>query len=330
MMGGTIGLSSQPGKGSCFWLHLPLEMVKEASAVPAVQKLPASMQGKSVLVVDDNLKARRNYSSMLENLGLRVDSLASGEAAIAEIQTRDIALLLLDWKMPTPDGVQTTHRIRQLAQGKSLPILLMAGSGCDEQLEKLPDLCIQACLTKPLKPDALYQAVQTALQGSAGSNDELSISDDAPLPAELAGSRILLVEDNLLNQNLASELLVSLGAHVEVAQNGWEAVEAVQQRDYDAVLMDVQMPDLDGYEATRKIRQDLGSARLPVIGLTANAQESDRALAMAAGMDDFLTKPIDLQELVYTLTRVIAGSAEAAPHDRVVDLKTGKALSRRE
>lgn len=323
MMGGTIGLFSEPGKGSRFWIHLPLSVTEEQHS-SGQYVLPQELCGRRVLIVDDNATARRVYASQLEQMGLLVEIAENGIEALACVETADIALVLMDADMPRPDGVEAARHIRELPQGSVLPMLMMVPYGREERIAQMPDLQVQASLVKPIKPANLFAAVHEALRGWAGDSFA-SLPDRSSLPDAniLDGRNLLLAEDNPLNQDLACELLSSLGMRVQVAQNGWEAVEAVRRCDYDAVLMDVEMPVMDGYQATHQIRNELNKADQVIIGMSANTAARDRALGLEAGMNAYITKPIDLEELVYVLQIHIGRDAEALPQNDVEEFLDG-------
>ena len=296
LMGSRIEVESVPGRGSTFRFELTLPLAEAAD--PA-----AACEPQRVLVVDDNPTARTVLAQMIESLGWSVDLASGGEEAIEMFDSRLAAgtpygVVFIDWQMPGMDGWQTGQRLRQMA-GSDAPMLLMVTAHDREKLaERSPadQALLNGFLVKPVTASMLRDAVIEA-RGDAGSR---SLSSGA---LRLAGLHLLVVEDNLNNQQVAQELLEDEGARVTLAGDGQQGVAAVAAADpqFDAVLMDVQMPVMDGYTAATQIRQRLGLLDLPIIAMTANAMSSDRDACLAAGMNDHVGKPFDLDQLVTLL-----------------------------
>nr|WP_315218610.1 PAS domain S-box protein [uncultured Duganella sp.] len=294
MMGGQLQAESHPGNGSTFRFTIVCQRDSAHHPVGALQE----MTGLRCLIVDDHDGARSTCATMLHSMGWQVLQAASGRAALELATLACYDVILLDWRMPDLDGRQTAERLRGLDLTPT-PILiaLTAGNGSEEcaaLLEAQPAL-FDGAISKPLTGSAIYDVVAELRLGPT--------TDSAAMPrceGRLAGLRLLLVEDNAMNLQVARELLCSEGATVMVANDGHTAVTmATGMGDaYDAVLMDVQMPGMDGYSATRAIRQRADLANLPIIAITANAMVSDRADALAAGMNDHVGKPFQLAELV--------------------------------
>ena len=305
LMGGRIELQSAPGIGSTFSFELDLPVVDAHADAGTERPLQA-------LIVDDNAAARAALAALATSLGWVADVAAGGRDAIELMRARiargmPYQAVFIDWQMPDLDGWQTTARLREIAAADAPPLLLMVTAHGREKLAERPaeeQALLDGFLVKPVTATMLRNAV---LQAGSGRH---ALTRPARRP-RLAGTRLLVVEDNPNNQQVAKELLEDEGAHVSLAVDGAEGVAAVAAADppFDAVLMDVQMPVMDGYTATARIRQGLGLADLPIIAMTANAMPSDRAACRAAGMNDFVGKPFDLDNLVLTLRRHLGGSA---------------------
>ncbi len=314
LMGGQIGVDSVPGQGSTFWFtaHLGLDVQQ-----PARQRSAPAPGGLRVLLVDDNDQVREVLSELITSLDFKSATAASGTEALAEIERADAAgqpfdVVLLDWKMPGMDGIALAREI-QLRTLRQAPLLLMVTAyDRDEAMPQAREAGISEVLTKPISASTLFDALMRQTGGearpvSAESPDALRES------AELAGARALLVEDNELNQEVATEFLRALGLVVDLASNGAVALEKVQQQAYDVVLMDMQMPVMDGLSATRAIRQLPGLQQLPILAMTANAMAEDRERCLEAGMNDHVAKPINVQELVDKLQRWVRPDPSRKP-----------------
>jgi len=288
-----------------------------------------------VLVVDDNDCAREQLVGMARALSLQADAAADGAAALAIITAADgvdqpFDLVLLDWKMPGMDGVEVARRLALTALHHRPPsVLMITAFSRDEARRRATEAgaTVATLLAKPVTPSTLLDAcLDTLLPGRAGPvNVESQEAVLARHRQTLAGARLLLVEDNPVNQELACELLRRADIEVAVADNGLRALEMLEQQSFDGILMDCQMPELDGYEATRRLRQDARWIRLPVIAMTANAMIGDRETALAAGMNDHVAKPIKLGQLFGTLARWIRPSGVAGSAAPLFDEATLRA-----
>ena len=319
MMGGRIGVDSTPGQGSTFWFTLALP---RGEAMPRPRIDPSALAGLRVLVVDDAASWRDILHGYLSAMGIEVALAASGEQAIALVReaavTRPFSVLIVDWRMPGLDGVATVRRINELVGRERMPEFIMISS---YDLEGVRGEAVAAgvsgFLFKPVSPSRLLNAILDCLAARRSAEGASPAGDDAAaegtvipaprpeLPATLRGKRLLLVEDNPINQFVALELLSSLGFEVAVAEDGREAVDRFAGDHFDAVLMDVQMPVMDGLEATRHIRASPGGAEVPIVAMTAGAMSDDAERCRVAGMSAFLTKPIDQQQLVQTLATLL-------------------------
>ncbi len=318
LMGGQIGVASVPGQGSTFWFtaRFGLDTVQPVrphrTPVSAVLKL---------LLVDDNELALEILSELVASLGFTSTAVASGSAALAEIERADAAgqpfdVVLLDWRMPGMDGIALAREIRRREFRRAPLLLMVTAYDREEVLPLAMAVGISAVLTKPVSPSSLFDT----LMRQTGSHEQAASSETADVlqeSADLAGARALLVEDNELNQEVATEFLQALGLTVELAPDGAVALQKVQQQTYDVVLMDMQMPVMDGLSATRAIRQLPGMQALPILAMTANAMAQDRERCIAAGMNDHIAKPIDVEDLVAKLrhwVRPASRSATVASH----------------
>ena len=311
MMGGELQLHSTVGRGSRFSFELLLPV---AAPVPGTAMV-ASARGLRVLIVDDNAVARRVMVAMALSLGWQADVAASGEQAMLLLQQEGSGIpydvVLLDWRMPGLDGWETSRRIRAASGSGRSPLLLMVTAQARNTLGQRgsqDEGLLDGFLVKPVTASMLLEAVQEALAPAV----------QAPIVARgparrLAGLRLLVVEDNPINQQVARELLAAQGASVQVAVDGRQGVDMVVSADpqFDAILMDVQMPVMDGLTATRELRRFPGLAQLPVIAMTANAMGKDRDACLEAGMNDYVSKPFELAELVATIERNVARSRGA-------------------
>ncbi len=316
LMGGVLSVESAFGIGSTFRFTFPFEPSQARSvAVPAADKL----KGLSALVVDDNDSARQVLSGMVRSFGWSAAE-APGGAEALEIITEKAQrqeffdIVLLDWRMPKMDGWETAQRIKDLFGNGRSPLIVMVTAFDREALEQrrieAPAL-LDHFLVKPITASMLFDAVAESRVG--GPAAVAKRGEEKP-SGRLTGIRLLLVEDNPTNQQVARELLQSVGAEMVVAEGGRRALDLLQAQPggFDAVLMDVQMPDLDGYQATREIRARLGLAALPVIAMTANAMAADRQAALESGMNDHVAKPFDLADLVAVIGRHVGIDDKAA------------------
>jgi len=313
MMGGQTGFDSQPGVGSNFWFTVRLGRSGEVARVLLPEP---DLRGCRILFVDDNAHAREVIGELLRSMTFKVRTADSGPAALAEATRAAAAgepyeIVFLDWQMPGMDGITVARRLRELPLVPPPALAIVTAYGRDELVDLAAEAGIGEVLIKPVTASTLFNTA-IRLLGSTS----LRRSDAAAAPgeaerdglAEIAGARILLVEDNALNQEVASELLEQAGFVVELADNGAVAIDKLRQNPgepYDLVLMDVQMPVMDGFEATREIRRLEGFAGLPIVAMTANAMASDREQCLSAGMNDHLAKPIDPGALWRALRRWI-------------------------
>jgi two-component system, sensor histidine kinase and response regulator len=330
-MGGEIGVESNPGVGSQFTFAVPFGCWSEAET--RKYQLPVSTLDLKVLVVDDSPTAQDIMKSMLTSMSIDVTVVSSGKAALKEMEDRRdfYDLVLLDWEMPDMDGFETARQIKtRLYSQKAPKIFLVTAYGREELMQRADILGLDAFLIKPISESVLFNTI-TEVFSHEGLPAITPASKTATEGAkEIGGARVLVVEDNDINQQVAQEILESFGLKVEIAANGKEAVDVVQKRgdQFEAVLMDLQMPEMDGHEATRVIRSTLSRSSLPIIAMTAHALESERENCLNSGMNDYVSKPVDPDRLLAVMTRWIKprpgpGSempSAAAPEDQLGQL----------
>ncbi|WP_028762678.1 response regulator [Shewanella colwelliana] len=308
MMGGTMQVESEMGVGSTFSFTISFEIAEEAKVKPLV--VPEGMGNLSTLVVDDNPTALQIYSTAMRDFHFDVDTASTGAEALYKLERRPVDLLLLDWMMPEMDGVEVIKQLDlMVADGRisKRPVIIMMTAYASEPLkEDLDDLAIYAMLQKPFKASALFDEIISAFVDQPKLNPAIELAKEPvkERDSQVSGL-ILLVEDNFINQQVATELLKSAGYEVDVAENGQIALDMVDSKPYDAVLMDIQMPVMDGLTATKALRERYSQQELPVIAMTAHAMSGDREKSLAAGMNAHITKPIVLNELFDTLTHWI-------------------------
>jgi PAS domain S-box-containing protein len=334
MMNGEIWVQSEPGQGSTFNFTAVFGLGKEKAKRHFATS--PDMRGMKVLVVDDNVTSREIFQDMLESFSFKVTLAASGKEGLAELENapeeEPIELVITDWKMPGMDGIETARRIKQHPGLKHIPAIIMVTAyGREDVMRKAEQIGLEGFLLKPVNPSLLFDAIMQAfgkevLETSRQARKE---ERDAATMQNIQGARILLVEDNEINQQVAREILEGAGLNVTLADNGQEALDAVQKDNYDAVLMDVQMPVMDGYTATRKIRKweaklrkegaalSPQSSELPIIAMTAHAMAGDEEKSIAAGMNGHVTKPIDPDQLFATLQKWIQPMDDRAPIQQV-------------
>ena len=299
-MGGEIDLDSTPGSGSRFQFELALPRQSQAAPAP----LPAAAQGKRVLIVDDNALVRELLERQLRHYGFAAEAVGSGAAALERQAAEPADMVLMDWDMPELNGIETARLLHGVAGNARLPVVLMVSEFAREPVVQAASLAsIGACVAKPVDPPQLLAALLGALGVETAGLAVTAPSPTAPSEAaqHIAGALVLVVDDNVINQQVAREVLMRAGVQVVLAGNGLDAVQMVDQTSYDAVLMDIQMPGMDGYEATARIRAKAQHVRLPVIAMTAHAVAGFRESSLAMGMNDYVTKPIDPERLFKVL-----------------------------
>jgi len=304
LMGGRIRLESEPGRGTTVSFTVRVGL---ADAPPVPKRIPERLARLEVLVADDNPAAREVISEALQGIVGSISAVASGDEALAAIRQRDadqpFDVAFLDWRMPGLDGLQTARRVREDPSLRHAPALvLVTAFGRDDAREESGPLKLEGFLSKPVTRSMLLDCLVDLFADPDGTSAAATAAarDEPRFP----GLRVLLAEDNAINQQIAVELLTATGADVEVANNGREALARLSSGTrFDLVLMDLQMPDMDGFEATRRLREDPSTAGLPIIAMTAHATLNERRRCLDAGMVDHVAKPIDPAALFAAVAR---------------------------
>ncbi len=309
LMGGDISVESAPGVGSAFTVSVPFE-----HGTRDLRRAEA-LAGRRILVVDDSQTARETLAAMLEDFGCVVATVGSGKAALARIEAeaQRFDLVVVDWKMPEMDGVETLRHLRARFPDRVSTVMMVTAFGHDTLLEKVGRTQLDGFLIKPFNPSILYDTLMQifGVEERRPERAARPSGREGQAREALAGRRVLLVEDNLINQQVAEELLAAVGVETAHAPNGQVALARLADEHFDAVLMDIQMPVMDGITATRRIREQPRYADLPIIAMTAHALPHEQEKSLAIGMNAHVTKPIEPERLYETLARWIGGQQRA-------------------
>jgi len=327
LMQGEVGMTSEPGKGSMFWCTAQFGPVEMPESRVALAREPMSR----VLVVDDNATSRRVLVAQLDAQGYQVEAMGNPLEAIATLRKAraegtPFRAVLIDELMPRLGGLELGSEIASQSDCGAPKLLLLSLIGTRHDSLALQRRGLSACLTKPVRHADLMESLSTVLASDAFlTTTRVDLSAYAATPG---AGRVLLVEDNPVNQRVAQRNLEKVGLHVEIAANGREALEAWSARRFDLILMDCHMPEMDGYDATREIRKrENGGSRVPIVALTANALQGDRERCLEAGMDDYMAKPLEPEKLRACLSRHVRPGQGAAPPLPPVDLPALHELS---
>jgi CheY-like chemotaxis protein/HPt (histidine-containing phosphotransfer) domain-containing protein len=311
LMGGGIEVESEVGRGTAFSFTITFRKQRPGKEPP--RKVSVDLRGLKTLVVDDNDTSREVLERIMASFGFRVTVAASGEKALellteAAARGEPFRLVLMDWRMPGMDGIEASKAIRKDPAQAGIKVVMITAFGRDREMKEGEEIGIDAFLCKPVQQSLLFNTLMEVfgqdLRDESGGRRHI-VTEDTIKADHFAGARVLLVEDNAINQEVASKILSGAGLKVDVAGNGREAVEAVKKRSYDAVLMDIQMPEMDGYQATGVIREEARLNQLPIIAMTAHAMEGDREKCLEAGMNDYVSKPVNPEQLFSVLQKWI-------------------------
>ena len=308
MMGGNIWVDSAEGQGSTFQFTATFGVQKDAPVGRKKPELPV-LKDLRVLVVDDNSTAREIFADILESFDFEVVTVNSGEEAIEHLkQTKDhYDLVVMDWQMPKTDGIEATHQIQ--STGSDIPVILVTAYGREEALEASKNVQLKSILAKPISASTMLDSIMETFGYESEKREGIrSSADEIEASIKIRGAKVLLVEDNEMNQELALELLANGGVIAKVAENGQEALNMLETESFDGVLMDCQMPVMDGFTATRELRKIETFKELPVIAMTANVMAGDREKVLDAGMNDHIGKPINVREMFATMAKWITPS----------------------
>ena len=317
LMDGQIGLHSVPGEGSDFYFtaSFGVAAMDEARALPDIS-------GLRVLVVDDNASAREIFLGMLTSMQFKAAAADSGPRALAMVEAarkegNPFNVVLMDWQMPGLNGLETARSMQRdadEAEAQAPAIVMVTAYNRDVMMDEARGVNIDAMLNKPVSSSTLLDSISSVFGKDLRSCRKSRREDDYKMAEQMVrGAYLLLVEDNEVNQEVAQQILGDAGIRVDVASNGAMALARIAVAEYDGVLMDCQMPVMDGYDATRELRRDRRNAELPVIAMTANAMVGDKEKCLAAGMNDFIAKPIDVAQLFTTLARWVKPRHPAEP-----------------
>lgn len=326
LMNGEIGVNSEIGVGSDFYFELEIEFQEEQKII----EINKEIKDLKVLIVDDNASSREILENIIKSLKLEVKSLCCGKESIVELKEAYLNgnpydLVLMDWMMPQMDGVDTIIKIKEDKQIRKTPTFIMVTAyNKDELIQKVKDANVVGVLEKPISPSSLYDSLLKAFGNNIIINTHENMKKDGfkEIKNSLKGNKALLVEDNLQNQEIAVAFLDNLGIKTVVSNNGKEALEILEKDDdFDVVLMDCQMPIMDGYEATKQIRKIEKFKDLPIIAMTANAMQGDKQKCIDAGMDDYISKPLDFNRFYETLVPYVKSN-------NIEEIKENKTISK--
>jgi len=313
LMGGQIRVDSRRRKGSTFHCTLPFSVHQgpEEAAGPVT---PEGLAGAAVLVVDDNASSRQYFAQLITCWGMKAETADNGEQAFRMLihraeKGKPFKLALIDQVMPDMDGFTLARNIKKAPALRNTMIILLTPTGLSGEAARCRKQGIASCLTKPVKPSSLLEVIMLNLGASSKKEEVQKPAITRPeRKTAKANYRLLLAEDNLINQKIAVHLLKKQGHHVTVANNGVEVLASLEQSSFDLVLMDVQMPEMDGFEATGSIRrkEQVSGSHLPIIAMTAHAMKGDRERCLEAGMDEYISKPLKIEDLLEIMDRVMS------------------------
>ena len=304
MMGGQIGVKSEVGKGSEFFFILNLKLQENIKKTTYV--LPPEIKNNNILVVDDNSDTLALVHKILSSFGCKASTVSSGTEALEILSSKKqkFQIIIMDWKMPVMDGMETAKEIRQTLK-LDIPIILMSAFGKKVELESGKEKLIDGFLNKPFHASSFFDAILDVTKTANTSVKEQKkeiVTNLSIYKKRVKGMHILLAEDNLTNQEIARIIFRTAEVFLTVVSNGKEAVEMLQEKNFDVILMDIQMPEMDGYEATKIIRANSKYLNLPIIAMTAHAMKGDEEKCLEAGMNGYVSKPVNQEKLFQTLS----------------------------
>ena len=308
LMGGTVGIESTPDIGSDFYFYINFEL---QTTQKNFLEANSNFSNLKILVVDDNASSREILENIIKSLKFEVKALCCGKEAINELEKASkmnlpYTLVLMDWMMPQMNGIETIRKINENEEIKKTPTFIMVTAyNKDELIQKAKDAKVSGFLEKPVSPSTLYDTILKVFGQNVliSANESIKNNTFSDIKKIVQGAKILLVEDNIQNQEIATEFLQKANINIKIASNGKEAIEILENQDFEAVLMDCQMPILDGYEATKLIRKIEKLKNLPIIAMTANAMQGDREKCIDSGMNDYIAKPLDFNTFYGTLVK---------------------------
>jgi len=320
LMDGDISVESEPDKGSVFSFSATFK--KQASHKEHIFNIPSDLKDLTVLIVDDNESSRFVNQSMIQTFGFQSIEATSGQHCIQLLdhwnsysKGKPLDLILMDWMMPEMDGIETIRKIQQLDKFTNVPIIMISAFGDEKIIQKESNVKFDAFLTKPIKQSTLFDTIMHTFNKKEIdplSKSTTNKSEPVHLQNDFQSIHLMLVEDNFINQKVANEILGQVGIQTDIMNNGKEALEAVSQKKYDIILMDIQMPVMDGIESTREIRKQFSSQELPIIAMTANAMKGDREICLEAGMNDYVSKPIKQGDLFNAIEKWVFNQENAS------------------
>ncbi len=306
-MGGQVGLISELDKGSEFWFTIRLELQPQHNLA---RRKPDKIAGKRILIVDDNTTNLEILNIRLSSWGIVVHQCKDGSAALEALRQAKAAgkpfdVVITDMQMPEMDGLMLGKAIRQDSQIKDTCLMMMTSLGQQVRNQQYLEIGFAACMNKPVRPSELFNRLTAIVSNNKSADTPKALQNSPDNQSLNLSARILLAEDNITNQQVAQGMLKKIGLRADAVANGAEAIKALETIDYDLVLMDVQMPELDGMEATRRIRvsKSVHNPNVPIIAMTANAMQGDREKCLEAKMDDYISKPVNLKALVEKLQK---------------------------
>ena len=305
LMGGTIGLKSMPGEGTTITFDAHFDVAPESQPAPPVPSAE-DLQGMPILIIDDNATNRRILSELTRQWKMKPQVCDSGESGLAELtraasEGNPYRLLLLDEQMPGMDGMEVLERIRRNPMLQSAVIMMLTSSDQVKSAARCRQMGVETYLTKPISASDLLGSIRLAI--GVHTPASMVTVPAAGISASSLSLRILLAEDNLVNQKVAMGMLAKMGHRITLARNGLEALEQWRRSDFDLILMDVQMPEMNGLQATTQIRREEAiGVHVPIVAMTASAMSEDRDRCLAAGMDDFISKPVSYQVIEEMIT----------------------------